>query len=148
MTSIIGIASRLILLVSLLLLSVDTSVDAQNLEAQKQVLDMIADFAERICTTIPLKGGQKQLELTGNAKAELNELLKKIANLGIEGAAKYQTSEWQGLLQQDLAGQLTDSRNCKMGTSKELQGKLLGQSQSSLQKRGFLQIDNIQVAPH
>jgi hypothetical protein len=118
-------ASRFILLISLLLLSADGIADADTLEAQEKALKVIVDFADRLCTTIPLKGDDKKLELTGNAKAELNELLKKVANLGIEGAAKYQTSEWQGVLQQDLAGQLNNSRNCKLEVYKDLKDKLL-----------------------
>jgi hypothetical protein len=109
----------------LLLLSTDGIADANTLEAQEKALKVIADFAERLCTTIPLTGGANNLELSGKAKAELSELVKRIANLGLEGAAKYQTSDWQGVLQQDLAAQLNDSRNCKREVFKDLQGKLL-----------------------
>jgi hypothetical protein len=70
----------------------------------------------------------------GEWGAELNELLKKVANLGIEGAAKYQASEWQGVLQQDLAGQLNNSRNCKLEVYKDLKDKFLAQSRSSIEK--------------
>jgi hypothetical protein len=59
-----------------------------------------------------LTGTTQNLELSGGAKAELSRFLKEIADLGIEGAAKYQSWEWQGLLQQDLAEQLNNSRNC------------------------------------
>ena len=55
----------------------------------------------------------------------MSALLKKIANLGIERAAKFQTSGWQGVLQQDLAGQLNNSRNCKVEVFKELKGRQL-----------------------
>jgi hypothetical protein len=99
--------------------------NADGLEAQQKALDVMLDFADRLCTTIPLTGGANTLELSGKAKAELSALLKKIANLGIEGGAKYQTSDWQGVLQQDLAGQLNNSRNCKVEVFKALKDKLL-----------------------
>jgi hypothetical protein len=56
-------------------------------------------------------------------------MLKKIANLGIEGAAKYQTSDWQGVLQRDLAEQLNRSRNCKLEVFKDLKDRLLAGDQ-------------------
>jgi hypothetical protein len=53
-------------------------------------------------------------------------LLKKLANLGIEGRAKYQTSDWQGVLQQGLGWQLNNRRPCKVEVFKDLKGKVLG----------------------
>jgi hypothetical protein len=121
----IGITSRFILLAFLLLLSVDGSADADSLEAKEKALKVIADFADHLCTTIPLTGGANNLELSGKAKFELSELLKKIAPLGTEGAAEYQTSDWQGVLQKDLAEQLNNSRNCKLEVFKTLKNRLL-----------------------
>jgi len=143
MPRVIETASKLVLLASFFLLSIESIVSAENLEAQKKALEAIADFADRICSTIPLKGDGKNLELTGNAKAELNEFLKRVANLGIEGAAKYQASEWQGVLQQDLAGQLNNSRSCKLEVYKDLKDKLFGQSQSSADRaKGAPQVNS------
>jgi hypothetical protein len=125
MHPVIETTSRPVLFASLFFLSVDGIAAANNLGAQKKALEVIIDFADRLCTTIPLTGSADNAELSGNAKAELSEVLKKIANLGIEGAAKYQTSDWQGVLQQDLAGQLNNSRNCKLEVFKDLKEKLL-----------------------
>jgi hypothetical protein len=84
------------------------------LDEQERALHIIADFSDRLCQKIPLTGRGSNLELSGEAKAELNELLKKFANIGITGAAKYQQSEYQNVLQQDLARELNDSRDCKL----------------------------------
>lgn len=121
----IGITSRFILLAFLFLLSVDGIANADSLETKEKALKVIADFADHLCTTIPLTGGSNNLELSGKAKFELSELLKKIAHLGTEGAAKYQTSDWQGVLQKDLAEQLNNSRNCKLEVFKTLENRLL-----------------------
>jgi hypothetical protein len=102
----VGIASWFVLLAPFVLLSVDVTTAADNFEQETKALSIITDFAGRICVTIPQTGTSSNVELSGKAKAELNELLKKIANLGIEGAAKYQGSEWKGVLQQQLAEQL------------------------------------------
>jgi hypothetical protein len=80
--------------------SVTTAAD--TLETHKKALNIIDDFADRICITVQQTGTSNNAELSGEAKIELNELLKKIANLGIKGAAKFQTSEWKGVLHQDL----------------------------------------------
>src|SRR5438876_208696 len=72
------------------------SAAGPDLDKQEKALNIIADFADRLCKTVPLEGTNQKLELSGGARAELNEVLKKIAELGIEGAAQYQTSEYQG----------------------------------------------------
>jgi hypothetical protein len=59
------------------------------------------------------------------AKAELSEVLKKVAELGIEGAAKYQTVEYQGVLQKDLARALRSYTDCKIEVWRGLKDKLL-----------------------
>jgi hypothetical protein len=125
MHPVMGCTSRFILVAFVVLFFMDGMANADSLEAQQKGLNVILDFADRLCTTIPLTGGANNLELSGQAKAELSALLKKIANLGLEGAAKYQTSEWQGVLQQDLAGQLNSSRNCKVEVFKDLKDRLL-----------------------
>ncbi len=103
-------------------------VASQNLLAeQERALRMIADFADRLCKDIPLTGSG--LELTGKAKAELRGIFKKIAELGLEGAAKYQN--YEGLLQKDLAKALKDSSTCKLTVLKELNDKILGSGPSS-----------------
>jgi hypothetical protein len=125
MHPIVGIASWFVLLAPFVLLSVDVTRAADNLEKQTKALDIIADFANRLCETVPQTGTSGNVELSGKAKAELNELLKKVANLGIEGAAKYQALEWKGVLQQELAEQLNRSRSCKLEVFKDLKDRLL-----------------------
>jgi hypothetical protein len=120
-----GFTSRFMLFSCLVLLCIGGLANAGSLEAQQKGLDVILEFADRLCTTIPLTGGANTLELSGKAKAELSALLKKIANLGIEGAAKYQTLDWQGVLQHELAEQLNNSRHCKVEVFRALKDKLL-----------------------
>jgi hypothetical protein len=123
--------SNLILLVSWFFLPGEGMAQVHNLESQGKALKVIDDFASHLCLSVPLASSTNNLELTGEAKAELSKILKQIAELGLEGAAKYQSSEWQGLLQQDLAEQLNNSRNCKLEVFKTLQEKLLLSATSS-----------------
>ena len=98
---------------------------ADNLSKQKEALEIILDFADRLCNTPSTKGSSENIELSGSAKAELNNILKKMADLGIEGAVKYQQSEYVNVLQNDLAGLIRDSGLCKQRVWNDLQDKLL-----------------------
>ena len=61
---------------------------AASLEENEKALTMIADFADRLCKDIPLQEHGDNLELTGSAKAELNGIIKRLANLCLDGAIK------------------------------------------------------------
>ena len=98
---------------------------ASSLKEQEEALKLIADFADRICYKIPLEGQGSNLELTGEAKAELNNILTKLVTLGVEGAVKYQDRNYQGLLQTDLANAVRDSVNCRLAVFRELEEKLI-----------------------
>jgi hypothetical protein len=104
------------------------TANAQALEMEREVLDTIGNFAERMCPKVPLEGSSSTVELSGNAKAELNGLLKKMAALGIQGAAKYQESQFQGLVQKDLLAAIRDTTDCKLKVANSLMGKLLAAS--------------------
>ena len=103
-----------------------SAANAYALEADKEILKTIGDFAERICPNVPLEGSSSSVELSGSAKADLSGLLKNLAALGIQGAAKYQESQFQGLLQKDLRAAMRDSNDCKLKVANTLMGKLLG----------------------
>lgn len=96
-----------------------------QLEREKEILNTIADYAEKICGTVPLEGSSGSIELSGSAKMELDGLLKKMAAIGIEGAAKYEGTQYEGLLQKDLLEAMRDKTECKMKVSNVLMGKLL-----------------------
>lgn len=97
-------------------------VAGDDLAAKQEALNIIADAADRICGEISSTGGGRKIEISGNAKAELNGLIKKMVDLGIEGAAKYEKSEYQNVLREDLAETLKTSTNCKLDVFRELKG--------------------------
>ena len=65
------------------------------------------------------------LELSGAGKAEVNRLIKQLVDLKVEGVAKYQQEEYQGLLRKDLATALRDSGTCKLKVFNDLNDKLI-----------------------
>jgi hypothetical protein len=91
----------------------------------KRALDEIAGFAERVCQTAPLSSDSNQLELSGQANADLRGLVAKVAGLGISGAAKYRNEQSEGVLQKDLAPLLSKSVDCKERISYKLIDKLI-----------------------
>lgn len=99
--------------------------ECNDLETQKAALKVVADFADRICNEIPLVGESGKLELTGKAKVELNKLVKKIVDAGIDGAIKYQSSEYSNVLQTDLAKTIYDNSQCKKDVWDDLKSKLI-----------------------
>lgn len=98
---------------------------ADDLENQQKALNTISNFAEKLCKYPPLAGNESKYELSGEAKAELSKVLKKVADLGVKGAAKYQASDYEGLLQKDLANVVKDSSNCKMEVWRDLKDRLI-----------------------
>lgn len=92
---------------------------------QKKALEEIASFAERICNSAPVKNGTEELELSIGAKAELTGLLKKVADLGVTGAAKYKKVNYVGVLQTDIAKLLSKDADCKRKISDKLIDKLI-----------------------
>lgn len=98
---------------------------AQDLAEKEKALNDIANFADRICNNLPLTGSGEDLELSGDAKAELNGLINKLVSLGIHGAVKYKKTNYENVLQKDLATSLKDSANCKLEVFRELKSKML-----------------------
>jgi hypothetical protein len=129
MRPIAEVASRFVLLVPFVLLSFDVTGAADNSEKQAKALNLIIDFTNSICETVKQEGTSRDVELSGEVKAELNWLLKRLANLGSKAAVRYQDSTYQGVLQEQLAGQLNKIRDCKKELALVLQARLLPEAQ-------------------
>lgn len=101
------------------------SVHAQGLDRQKEALTAIRDFANSMCTTPPLEQRSQNLELNGAAKAKLAGLIGKVADLGVQGAAKYKSESSQGVLQGELAAAIKDGNNCRLSVFNKLVDKMV-----------------------
>jgi len=111
----------------------------QSTSASKEALDVIADFADRLCKSVPLNGHTSSVELSGTAKAELAGVIKKISDLGIEGAGRYQSDSYQSVLQKDLAGLLQDYHKCRIQVWNDLKDKFQIGSHSTSSRSSELQ---------
>lgn len=128
----------LLLGISLISFCASVSLATELLDEQKESLAVIADFADRLCKDIPLEGSGENIDLSIEAKAELDDLIKKLVNLGAVGAGKYQKTEYQGLLQSDLAKVLKDSTQCKLEIFKALKDELLVKGDSQVEPKILL----------
>lgn len=88
-------------------------------------LGEIKEFVKSICPGTKNKGGTESLDVSGKASSKLTGLLNKLADLGIEGAAAYQKKDYEGVLQQDLAGLLSKDIDCRTDITKMLIEKLI-----------------------
>lgn len=108
---------------------------ADELDKKKKALDIINEFAEKICGDVPHQGASSKFEIGGKIKAELSGLTKKLVDLGIGGASKYETSEYSGVLQSDLAKALKNKQDCKSTIAKLLVDRLIPSGKSSQEKK-------------
>ena len=115
-----------VLLVTLIWAAINLPASAANdLESQAKALSIIRDFANEICGSVKAEGTSSSIELSGDARAKLGGALAKVADLGIEGAAKYRSEEYKNVLQKDLAATIHQSTNCKFDVFQLLHEKMV-----------------------
>jgi hypothetical protein len=93
----------------------------------KLVAETIATYGDRMCGEFVLSGKNEKFEISGEAKAELNNLLKKLADLGLSGTGKFETSSYENVLQSELGNRLNAISECKSKISADM-GPLLIQA--------------------
>jgi len=109
----------------LLLCVIASTPSAAELESQKHALAVIQSFADDFCQSIPLEGHSNSIELSGDGKVKLNNLLKQLADLGIDGTAKYSSVEYKGVLQADLAKIVAAHQKCRDDVFLEFSSRLI-----------------------
>jgi len=92
-----------------------------------EVLKEITDTADRLCGNVAQSGNKSSTEVKGDVKAELSGLAKRLANLGVSGSGTIDESQYEGVVQEQLAETLKDVRQCKITIFETLQKKLLAE---------------------
>jgi hypothetical protein len=110
---------RTILIIVISLSSIDLSY-AAYFAKEKEALELIKKAADDICGTESIDGKSEVIELSGTSKANLSALIRKLIDLGFEGAIKYEKQEYQGVLQSEVARIVKSRQNCKHDIFKEL----------------------------
>jgi uncharacterized protein YecT (DUF1311 family) len=93
--------------------------------ATDEALKQIIETANQICQSAPLEQTSQGVALSGDAQAKVGGLVGRIADLGISGAAKYQTGHSMGVLQQDLKDAIQIGDSCKLEVFKTLEKDLI-----------------------
>lgn len=104
---------RLIALALLLALNIEPAY-SQSSGGRTEALKDIADFADRICTKIPMDMSKSEYTLSAEGKIELSKLIKKLADAGIQGAGSYKGQERFGLLDNDVAAAIKGADDCRL----------------------------------
>ena len=116
---------RTVSIVFLCLVMLPSVAISSNLKETKEALGYIADFADRICKDIPLKGTGESIVLSGSSKVEFNKLIKKLTDIGVEGLGQYSKHDYENVLQKNLLEALGDSRDCKIKIFNSLKDRVL-----------------------
>ena len=108
-----------------------TEVVGDELELQRNALDLIGMQAERICNNISLDGEHRSLTLSGEGRAEVGRLVQLLSDIGFEGALELSMEQFQGLLQSDLGEllrahpELVNVSECKLKVFYHLSDRIL-----------------------
>jgi hypothetical protein len=98
---------------------------AARAQDTSQALIAITDTADKICGIVATSGNVTDVKVTGDVRAQLNGLAKRLADLGISAATEFSSRTYEGFIQQDLPAALKDLRDCKLKVFNTLQDKLI-----------------------
>ncbi|HEY2620386.1 MAG TPA: hypothetical protein VGI78_23805 [Acetobacteraceae bacterium] len=83
--------------------------------AAPMTLDDITAAADRLCNLVQTQGSSESVKYEGQVKAEVDGLLKRLGvDAGVSGNAARASSNYQGVLQNDLVTALHDNATCKL----------------------------------
>lgn len=98
---------------------------ANELDRQREALNLIGETADRICQTVSSQGSASSTNVQGQVNAQVNGLARKLANIGVTAGAQHSSSSWSGVLAKDLPTALRDSLQCRLQVFNSLKGTLL-----------------------
>lgn len=101
-----------------------------NLDAQWQALEVITNTADRICNVVTTRGETESSEIQGNIRAQLTGLAARLSDTGLSGTGRITSTQYQNVLQNELAVTLRNNAECKLRVFETLHRTLLGQSPS------------------
>ena len=103
----------------------EAQAQSQTIDAQAKALDLITKTADSVCSIVTLAGNSQNLKVKGEVKAQLNGLIKQLADLGISGDADFNSDKYEGLIRTDLAAAIQNNAQCKFNVFDKLQAKMI-----------------------
>lgn len=80
-----------------------------------------------ICGSFNYEGSSQTLTISGDVEAELNGLVRKLVNLGVSGAANFESKKYINVLHEELGGELKSVRDCNLIVWPDLKNLVTGQ---------------------
>lgn len=102
-----------------------SSAYSQSLDAQTKALALITKTADEICSIVNHAGSSQSLKVKGDVRAQLNGLIRQLADLGISGAADFTADQYEGVIQADLASSIQRNSECKLKVFDKLSDKMI-----------------------
>ena len=102
-------------------------VNLSHAALPKDDMKYILDFANNLCNSVPIEGRDGELTLDGKATAELDGLVSKLIDAGLDGAVVYKDNHYKNVLRKDLANTLKHSANCKKEVWDDLKKSILSE---------------------
>lgn len=98
---------------------------AAHADANSEALRAITDTADKICGVVAAAGESQSTKVSGDVKAQLSGLAKRLADLGLTGTGSLEADSYAGVLRSDLPTALDSQRECKLKVFDSLQKRLL-----------------------
>jgi hypothetical protein len=115
--------SRLVVVIFLQVASTTSHIQAQVPEVR--LFALILETTERICNEARIAGSASSEGAKGVVDAELQKLASQLGTAGVGSAGRITTDEYQGILREHLASNITSTARCKLQVFESLQAKLL-----------------------
>jgi hypothetical protein len=103
----------------------EANAQSQSIDVQAKALDLITKTADSVCGIVQHHGNSESLNVKGEVKAQLSGLIKQLADLGISGAADFNSDQYEGVIRTDLATAIRNSAECKLNVFDKLQAKMI-----------------------
>ena len=101
------------------------SLHASAAELNEDAMDAIGRAAKDICGEFLQSGSRSELEISGEANARLKGLIKELVDLGLSGAADFDTEKFVNVAQSDLADELANMRDCRLRIWNDLKDSVI-----------------------
>lgn len=83
-------------------------------ERNQKAKDLIFEATDEICGELLHSGSKQEIEIAGSAEAHLNTLLKMLAEIGIQGDARFNSKDYINVKRDELARELKSNRECRL----------------------------------
>lgn len=108
--------------ISMVLTSVSPSYQVGGVELadQREALNLVKQFADEICTQVPLESSHDSIQLSSKAAFSLNRFIASLLRLGVSGSSQLERDNYSGILPEQLAESIHRSDDCRLAVLREI----------------------------